>query len=41
MQALPSIELLDILWVLELRSGTHPSVVHRAILFNVILLILF
>ena len=28
MQALPSLELLGILWVLELRSGTHPSMVH-------------
>lgn len=28
MQALPSLELLGILWVLEPRSGTHPSMVH-------------
>ena len=41
MRALPSLELLGIRWVLKLRSGTHPSMVHRAILLNVILLILF
>ena len=28
MQALPPLELLGILWVLELRSCTHPSMVH-------------
>ena len=28
MQALPSLELLGVLWILELRSGTHPSMVH-------------
>ena len=40
MQALPPLKLLGILCILELRSGTHPSMMHRAILFNVILLIL-
>ena len=28
MQALPSFELLGVLWVLQLCSGTHPSMVH-------------
>lgn len=28
MEALPSLELLGILWVLELRSSTHPSMMH-------------
>ena len=40
MQVPPPLKLLGIFWILKLRSGTHPSMMHRAILFNAILLIL-